>query len=129
MYLNAWLQLFIRNTRRFTLLKNQYVCLIFLCLYVCTPKKNFQHFGDIIFKIDLYPTTGTADDWFYMQKMAYKNQTIQPYSLTIELRPSESYIVPGFILDPEEIIPTGEEILSAVIELAQTAIKYPLQSQ
>jgi len=53
--------------------------------------------------IDLYITSGTASDWYYMTGIwaAY----------TIELRDTGTY---GFILPPAQIIPTGDEIWASM---------------
>jgi len=53
--------------------------------------------------IDLYPATGGASDWFYMEGIWA--------SYTIELRDTGKY---GFILPASQIIPTGEEIFAAM---------------
>ena len=57
---------------------------------------------------DLYLAAGVASDWGYDEGGAY--------SWTIELRDTGTY---GFILPPEQIIPTGEEIFAAVRTLAE----------
>lgn len=80
---------------------------------------------DPIKSIELYPTSGGSDDFFYMQKYTFQSKTIRPYSLTIELRPQGSK-GNGFLLDPKHIIPTGSEILPAVVALAQEALRNPL---
>ena len=59
----------------------------------------------------LYQVSGGIKDW------AYDDQGILAY--TIELRPVGS---PGFILPPEEIIPTGEESLAAALYLIDMSI-------
>ncbi|KAJ1512401.1 hypothetical protein HMI54_005812 [Coelomomyces lativittatus] len=80
--------------------------------------------------VALYPTTGAAHDWFYMQKKTQvihgESYTIRPYAMTIELRPTAEWFGPGFILDASEIIPTGEEILPAVLHLANYSLYHPL---
>ncbi|MFG0257708.1 MAG: M14 family zinc carboxypeptidase [Phycisphaerales bacterium JB043] len=61
-----------------------------------------------------YVASGDAPDWHYgVQDLL---------SWTIELRPLSS--VPGFIIDATEIIPTGEEIYPAALEV----IRYATQS-
>jgi hypothetical protein len=59
----------------------------------------------------IYLAGGTIHDYMFTDQgmMAY----------TIELRPDT--VSPGFILPPEEIIPTGEEIVSAVLTLADVS--------
>jgi len=66
--------------------------------------------------VDLYPASGIAPDWTYGERGIY--------GLTIELRPdSEDEEFPnGFALPPEQIIPTCEESLAAVIELASWSV-------
>ncbi|KAJ3161116.1 hypothetical protein HDU86_007738 [Geranomyces michiganensis] len=54
--------------------------------------------------IDLYPTTGSASDFWYTQRRIY--------SFTIELRPNLGG--EGFLLDRAQIIPTGQEIWSSL---------------
>jgi hypothetical protein len=51
----------------------------------------------------LYPAAGGSDDWTYSEGVVS--------SYTVELRDTGRY---GFLLPPEEIIPTGEEIWAAV---------------
>ncbi len=55
----------------------------------------------------IYPASGIAVDWWYGGRSVY--------GLTIELRDTGSY---GFMLPPEQIIPTGEENLEGVKALA-----------
>jgi len=65
--------------------------------------------------IDLYVTTGTASDWFYQEGIwgAY----------CIELRDTGRY---GFVLPPNQIIPTGEEIWNSMLYFCETVIDtYP----
>jgi murein tripeptide amidase MpaA len=50
--------------------------------------------------IDLYPTTGSASDWFYLQRFnGNGNKVVRPYGMTIELRPTSAFWGPGFVLD------------------------------
>ena len=56
--------------------------------------------------VELYPAAGTLSDWMYGENHAL--------SYTIELRPKGR---PGFVLPPEEIRPTCDEGLAAVLEL------------
>ncbi len=56
--------------------------------------------------VELYPAAGTASDWFYGELGAT--------SYTIELRPTGR---PGFVLPPEQIRPTCDEGLAAVLAL------------
>ena len=63
----------------------------------------------------LYASSGVAQDYFYSKGA---------YGITIELRPKTS--IPGFILPPDEIIPTGEEITPAVVHFAKFCVDNPL---
>lgn len=60
----------------------------------------------------LYIASGTAPDWSYGDRGIF--------GWTIELRPASS-AQGGFILPPDQIIPTGDEILPALLELAEFA--------
>jgi murein tripeptide amidase MpaA len=60
----------------------------------------------------LYLASGISIDW------AYGDQGV--FSYTIELRPTGS---PGFILEPQEIIPTAEENFAAVVELGDFSLQ------
>ncbi|KXN66904.1 peptidase M14, carboxypeptidase A, partial [Conidiobolus coronatus NRRL 28638] len=53
--------------------------------------------------IALYPTSGTANDWFYGAKGSY--------GYTIELSPNSQSGAGGFILPASEIIPVGKDLL------------------
>ena len=55
---------------------------------------------------DMYPMSGASIDW------AYGSQGV--FSYTIELRPDGGHSLP-----PEQIIPNGEEIFPAVLDLAR----------
>jgi len=61
----------------------------------------------------LYPTTGSAQDWYYGKAKI-------PLSYTIELRDTGRY---GFQLPPGQIIPTAEENWAAVKYLAEYIIQ------
>lgn len=72
--------------------------------------------------IDLYVTTGTASDWFYVSKSSNINgEAVYPYGITIELRPASSWSG-GFALPPSEIIPTGLEIFPSFMHFAKTSV-------
>ncbi|HEX7702611.1 MAG TPA: M14 family zinc carboxypeptidase, partial [Kofleriaceae bacterium] len=58
--------------------------------------------------IDLYAAAGTMTDWMYGEAHAL--------SYTIELRPKGGS---GFVLPPEQIKPTCDEGLAAVLALAK----------
>lgn len=87
--------------------------------------------------ISLYATTGSASDWFYIQKRPLANKSgpgnsqdtlakakeFRAYGITIELRPTPEWWGPGFVLPPEEIIPTGEEIFPAIMHLMSFALE------
>eukprot|EP01120_Amphizonella_sp_Union-15-10_P016706 TRINITY_DN8963_c0_g1_i5.p1 TRINITY_DN8963_c0_g1~~TRINITY_DN8963_c0_g1_i5.p1 ORF type:complete len:129 (+),score=30.20 TRINITY_DN8963_c0_g1_i5:414-800(+) len=59
---------------------------------------------------DLYPTTGSADDWYYDNAAKIK------LVYTFEVRDTGKN---GFILPTSEIIPTGKENLAAFIVFAE----------
>lgn len=65
---------------------------------------------------DLYIADGIASDWSYSEGM---------WGFTIELRPDENSNF-QFELPPEQIIPTGEENLQAVLTLAEF-VAYPVR--
>ncbi|KAI3638712.1 hypothetical protein MIR68_003210 [Amoeboaphelidium protococcarum] len=76
--------------------------------------------------VDLYPTSGSAHDWFYASedvKKRYDGQRI--YGFTIELRPRTMW-EGGFIISPRQIVPTGEEIYNAMLYFMDEAEKNPL---
>jgi murein tripeptide amidase MpaA len=56
--------------------------------------------------VDLYPASGTMSDWVYAENAAV--------SYTIELRPKGGF---GFVLPPDQIRPTCDEGLAAVLAL------------
>ncbi|KAJ3283216.1 hypothetical protein HDU79_009256, partial [Rhizoclosmatium sp. JEL0117] len=67
-------------------------------------------------EIDLYAASGTASDWFYDEEVQEWLPDRRLYAYTIELRPSADEVNggEGFILPPEQIVPTGKEIYEAV---------------
>jgi murein tripeptide amidase MpaA len=60
----------------------------------------------------LYPAAGVAPDYVY--------GTLGAWSWTIELRPKSGN--PGFLLPPDEILPTAEENFPAVLALAENVL-------
>lgn len=62
---------------------------------------------------DLYPASGNAGDW------AYGTHGI--YALGLELRPAQESDG-GFVVPPSTIVPTGDEVVRAIVELAQGAV-------
>jgi carboxypeptidase B2 len=58
--------------------------------------------------VELYPASGTMTDWMYGIANAF--------SYTVELRPGRGGRS-GFVLPPEQIKPTCDEALAAVLEL------------
>jgi murein tripeptide amidase MpaA len=67
--------------------------------------------------IGLYPTSGTANDWFYGAKGSY--------GYTIELSPNAN-AANGFVLPPSEIIPVGKDLLPAAIHFIDFVLKNPI---
>jgi len=63
----------------------------------------------------LYPSSGIASDTYYSRGA---------FGITLELRPTTS--VPGFILPPEEIIPTGQELVPAFLYFARFSLSNSL---
>jgi len=74
--------------------------------------------------IDLYVTTGTAQDWFYENQDNVDNKGYKAAGYTIELRDTGRY---GFELPPAQIIPTGEENYAAVIYAVQQILLSPIR--
>ena len=58
---------------------------------------------------ELYPAAGTATDWFYGD--------VKALSFTVELRPTMGRGGGGFVLPPQQIRPTCDEGLAAVLAL------------
>ncbi len=69
---------------------------------------------------DLYPTTGSATDWFVGEE-ASKVQRYKPFSLAIELPPKMINSSSGFILDPKHIRTIGSESWDAFVEFVAFA--------
>uniref|UniRef100_A0A1X7V284 Peptidase M14 domain-containing protein n=1 Tax=Amphimedon queenslandica TaxID=400682 RepID=A0A1X7V284_AMPQE len=76
--------------------------------------------------IGLYPTTGSADDWFYGEEATEANKGYRAPGITVELRDTGEY---GFLLPPDQIIPTGEEVVPAVLHFAEQYYENPLYPQ
>ncbi|KAI9178867.1 hypothetical protein H9P43_005529 [Blastocladiella emersonii ATCC 22665] len=71
----------------------------------------------------LYKTTGSASDYFYsLTKSGTSGQSIRPYGITIELRPTSSAGSSGFILPKEQILPTGKEVFPAFLDYAENGV-------
>ncbi len=75
--------------------------------------------------VDLYPTSGSASDWFY-GKQVRETFGRSVYGFTFELRPKSAAGPTGFILPPEEIIPTGQEITPALLRFIEYVNENPL---
>lgn len=62
---------------------------------------------------DLYPASGNAIDWAYGVHGLY--------ALTVELRPTfvEDW---GFLLPPDQIVPTGEELVIGISQLVEASV-------
>lgn len=74
---------------------------------------------------DLYIASGNSVD-FYSSENTLKHLPSRPYAFTIELRPA--LMDPrGFVLDPEEIIPTGHEILSSLLSCITHIQRNPIK--
>ena len=75
----------------------------------------------------IYPTSATSGDWFYGDdaNACGLNSGFQPYALCIELRPM-SGSNRGFQLGADEIIPSGEEMIPALLLFINTAVAEPL---
>lgn len=75
--------------------------------------------------IDLYTTTGTASDWFYDTEATLGNDGFRAAGYTIELRDTGRY---GFQLPPDQIIPTGEEMVLAAKYFCETIFQRPIKA-
>lgn len=79
--------------------------------------------------IQLYPTTGTAGDYFYAREYTSRgcNKPRNVYGYTYELRPDDiDATINDFILPPEEIKEVGAEVFPAILDLSSFAEKNPL---
>jgi len=74
---------------------------------------------------ELYPTTGSATDYFY----GLPGQAFRPYSIAVELRPSASEMQEGFLLDPSQIRPCVEEVMTGFMAFVQYALENPLRAK
>ncbi|ORZ39835.1 hypothetical protein BCR44DRAFT_1216412 [Catenaria anguillulae PL171] len=77
--------------------------------------------------IELYPTSGTASDFFYSEtKVDTAGKPIKPVGYTFELRP-DSQSGGGFILPKEQLLPLGQEILPAFLHYVKRSVEDPLR--
>eukprot|EP00835_Amoeboradix_gromovi_P005730 NODE_572_length_6559_cov_0.536842.p5 type:complete len:152 gc:universal NODE_572_length_6559_cov_0.536842:1187-1642(+) len=83
-----------------------------------TMKSKYSKYYTPQKSISLYITTGTASDYFYIARP----NSEWVFALTIELRPSNSLGSGGFVLNPREILPTGEETYAGVLEMVEYKI-------
>jgi carboxypeptidase B len=67
----------------------------------------------------VYPASGSSADWFYDNTT---NSHVQ-YSFGVELRDTGTS---GFLLPPNQIIPSGIETLAAVVSMGDYLLKNPL---
>lgn len=74
--------------------------------------------------VQLYPTSGAASDWFYNDDATSTNEGYRAAGMTIELRDLGRY---GFLLPPDQIIPTGNEVVPAVLKFAELLLDNPLR--
>jgi len=78
----------------------------------------------------LYITTGSSSDWFYDDTVTngnrYNNVNYRVASYTIELRPQENNRVVGFQLPPAEIIPTGIENYTPLLNFLNSVLNSPV---
>lgn len=81
--------------------------LIHLC-FVIPPQNTHGSRYTSEHAAELYVAAGGADDWFYAVPSRGK------LGFTLELRDTGRY---GFLLPPEQIIPTGEEVWEAIKEV------------
>ena len=71
-------------------------------------------------ELGLYRTAGHSADWALGPQ---PNGAGIKYAMTMELRPTSSDYHLNFVLPPEEIIPTGEEIWAFHLSVAQQIIE------
>ncbi|MEM7159036.1 MAG: M14 family zinc carboxypeptidase [Myxococcota bacterium] len=83
-----------------------------------------QDMSDAMFQVDstwyqpiqsseLYPAAGNVIDWTYGVHGLH--------SITIELRPGPGE-EPGFLLGPEDIVPTGDELVAAIAQVIDSSL-------
>ncbi len=63
--------------------------------------------------VNLYPAAGNAIDW------AYGDADLRAYTLELRPGPDVPEFEVGFILDPDQIVPVGEEAMAAILVLAE----------
>ncbi|CAI8008905.1 Carboxypeptidase B [Geodia barretti] len=73
--------------------------------------------------IDLYQCFGIASDWFYGDDASSTNGGYRAVGYVIELRDTGTK---GFLLPPDQILPTGQEIFPAVLLFAKTLLEHPI---
>lgn len=71
---------------------------------------------------ELYPTTGSATDYYY----SLPGQAFRPYSVALELRPGSTASMAGFLLEPKQIRPCVEEVWAGVLAFVEYALDNPL---
>lgn len=72
--------------------------------------------------IDLYQCFGIATDWFYSDDASSNNGGYRSAAFVIELRGGNA----GFLLPAEQIVPTAEEVVPAVIHFAKYLLSKPI---
>jgi len=77
--------------------------------------------------VDLYVASGGANDWWY--GIGTPSGTQKPYGIAIELPPDANNSEDGFILDPSQIVPVGNEMVQATLNMAEYALANPLGPQ
>ncbi|XP_062502732.1 zinc carboxypeptidase-like [Corticium candelabrum] len=75
--------------------------------------------------IGLYPTSGTASDWFYGIDATSTNNGYRAAGFTIELRDTGLY---GFLLPATQIAPNGQEMVAAVKYFLTFCLNNPIYS-
>lgn len=73
--------------------------------------------------IDLYQCFGIATDWFYSDDASSNNGGYRSAAFVIELRDKGTH---GFVLPPNQIIPTGEEVFPAILHFAKSLMAHPI---
>lgn len=82
----------------------------------------------------IYLASGTFGDWAYKQEVALQNQNTLNVSyriapITLELRPKqrEQGFLSGFLVDPNDILPTCLEMIPAIKQFSKKLLKKPLR--